>query len=123
MNTEQEPQAQADPEVVAWFYNQDPWGANTNDIVFEDPKDDRFTPLITLQSHREAMAYAKEFYEKKKDLEYTEAIAKKDDALDACVEALGTCRIMSKDNDGNYTIEVTPKIITSAITQAKGARK
>lgn len=54
---------------------------------------------------------------------WSEAIAKKDAALKACVKALETCRIMSKDNDGNYTIEATPKIITSAIKQAKDSLK
>lgn len=54
---------------------------------------------------------------------WREQCAKKDAALEACVDALGTCRIMSKDNDGNYTIEVTPKIITSAIKQAKDSLK
>ena len=36
--------------------------------------------------------------------------------LRQALEALGTCRIMGADADGNYTKEITPKVIQTAIT-------
>ena len=35
------------------------------------------------------------------------------------LEALGTCRIMSSDADGDYTKEVTPRVIQKAISAAR----
>ena len=36
--------------------------------------------------------------------------------LRMALEALDTCRIMGADADGNYTKEITPKVIQTAIT-------
>lgn len=130
--SKQEPQAQAEPEVVAEIHSDTlRWRVSDDHKIHECGH----AYLITLQSHREAMAgwnvtkrrLESQAYHAEQDaqklrahcVDYREAISKKDAALKVCVEALGTCRIMSKDNDGNYTIEATPKIITSAIKQAK----
>lgn len=32
-------------EPFVWYWNQDPWGANETDFVFEDPNDKRYQPL------------------------------------------------------------------------------
>ncbi len=42
-------------------------------------------------------------------------------ALRLALDALGMCRIMAADSDGNYTKEVTPKVITAAITACQEA--
>lgn len=84
-STNPQPQAQGKPEVVAWSYNQDPWGANTVDVVFADPNDNRYTPLITLQSHREAIIelHTEIGNQARKCSEYREALAKHRAALEA----------------------------------------
>ena len=38
-----------------------------------------------------------------------------DALLRQALDALGTCRIMGADADGNYTKEITPKVIQTAI--------
>lgn len=42
-------------------------------------------------------------------------------AAQVALDALGTCRIMGVDADGNYTREITPKVITKAIASLKEA--
>ena len=46
-------------------------------------------------------------------------ILAQDAALTAAREALEINRVMAKDDEGNYTREVTPKIITNAIAKIK----
>jgi hypothetical protein len=46
---------------------------------------------------------------------YQRTIQQMESALRQAHAALGTCRIMGADADGNYTIELTPKQITAAL--------
>ena len=48
-------------------------------------------------------------------------MSKQIDALKLALEALNTNRVMAKDSDGNYTREITPKLIVGAITAIKEA--
>lgn len=90
MNTEQEPQAQAEPEVVATVVSMH--GLTFGNLEISVPIG---TELITLQSHREA-------------------IAKKDAALQACVELMQYMRSVSSfERNGE---------IDAAITQAEEAQ-
>jgi hypothetical protein len=43
------------------------------------------------------------------------------EALTLALEALNTNRVMTKDSEGNYTREITPKLIVKAITAIKEA--
>jgi hypothetical protein len=43
------------------------------------------------------------------------------EVMKQALEALNTCRVMGADDDGNYTKEITPKVITSAITALRQA--
>lgn len=122
---EPEPQAQAaEPEVVAQIIRNE-----AGQIRICDANGDAFdmskfigAQFITLQSHREAMAEERkfnadnEFALAEKCQRLNEAIAKRDAALDACVEALRGIPL----SFGNlaYTEEVC-----AAITQAQEARK
>lgn len=45
----------------------------------------------------------------------------KDEALRMALDALGTCRVMAADKHGNYTREVTPKVVLTAIAALKAA--
>jgi hypothetical protein len=48
-------------------------------------------------------------------------MSNKREALEAALSALESERIMAKDGQGNYTIEVTPKRIIDAIEKVKAA--
>ena len=90
------PQAQAgEPEAAAWRNKET--GQLENAAAFAEPYNwgdkNRWEPLITLQAHREAMAEITRRFEELKrhgisHHVHNEAIAKKDAALKACVEAL-----------------------------------
>ena len=43
------------------------------------------------------------------------------EALKLALEALNTNRVMAKDSEGNYTREITPKLIVEAIAAIKAA--
>lgn len=122
MNTEQEPQAQAgEPDPL---YEVDTYGRLQATKPHSVSPGDKF---ITLQSHREAMAFATN---QAASAQYIldvalDAIAKKDAALDACVEALEASNDLI--GSGLYK-EAVPRAAavmksTAAITQAKEARK
>lgn len=114
-NIKPEPQAQAgEPEVVAYrtrlhrMRGAEYWGFNERNPFPGLPNSGE--PLITLQSHREAMA-------------------KKDAALRACAEALenlnalvwGECpSLLNEDSGGNSKFAIE---IDDAITQAKEVLK
>lgn len=119
-------QAQAEPEVVAytWF---DPAGVRHLDYIapsgWTAPHATDIDPLITLQAHREAMsAEAEKFQvllnriEPKIDA-LIDVIAKKDAALQACVEALQAST--------DPLVETTEwfQRASAAITQANEAMK
>lgn len=152
-----QPQAQGEPEVVAWcaltsggksiaYFDGKP-------MVMCGPVGNEHHPvaLITLQSHREALAkleygpLGKKFYE---ELSYSlqserddainkadtlsEAIAKKDAALDACVEAAAKAIYEQWESHSGYVAwveggnslmqEAARSIARAAITKIKEAR-
>lgn len=51
----------------------------------------------------------------------TEEALSVEDTLKLALEALNTNRVMAKDSEGNYTREITPKLIVEAITAIKEA--
>lgn len=152
--SKQEPQAQAGPEVVAWAMERT--DGLVLDVICPDEHESHeggYTiPLITLQSHREAMAKLQAEKDRTEEAlawatseaikylnqidEVQAVIVKKDAALDACVEALHE----SKQNilafaHGFYEEYGTTKQtlddfqdkqliaeIVAAITQADGAQ-
>lgn len=139
-----EPQAQAEPEVVAWCVLE-PWltGKFEAQDCFSDVALDAnvgWVPLITLQSHREAMAkleaangqlfeQGQKMYARIAGLEHDtkigaaalleayEAITAKDAALKACVDAL---RSAAPCHNQCGTLR---QQIDAAITQAQEAMK
>lgn len=120
MNTEQETQAQAEPEVVVWLLVERDGPCEFSYVQFEPTEG--YEPCITLQSHREAMA---DVYKNTHELvgqkiELLEAIAKKDAALDACVEALEEAKTYTSSPAWSPSMT---EDIEAAITQAKEARK
>lgn len=120
-------QAQEEPEVVAEFF-MNPHAYELSKLprkagdAFEVVKYDvgDGVPLITLQSHREAVQDQTIWYEKTIDA-HREAIAKKDateqelrQALQACVDALKSAKSAIKGREHTGFID-------AAITKAKGA--
>lgn len=127
MNTEQEPQAQAEPEVVAEYVEDETYG-HRRWKWGKLPTPEVGDKLITLQAHREAMAEITRRFEELKrhgisHHVHNEAIAKKDAALDACVEALGIADEFCDSHSADECPDTVALPIKSAITQAKKARK
>lgn len=114
--SKQEPQAQAEPEVVAWIDNQGFPHHKSHFQPLADMRNGKWKPLITLQSHREAIAAYQTKYELTAELlhEKREAIAKKDAALK---------EIVSKGSQTGYGKMALVLIAKAAIAQAREARK
>ena len=86
--------AQKDAEPVAWAMHRE------DGLVFD---------VICPEEHQS--------YEGKYTLPLFTRPAHDDTALlRQALEAMDTCRIMGADVDGNYTKEITPKVIQTAIT-------
>lgn len=123
-----EAQAQGEPEVVAWAMPRS--DGLVLDVICPDEHEahagDYTIPLITLQSHREAMkqlleanaSYAgRERWWNDRMFELEQRLAKKDAALLACVEALKLAKTIIMFNQ-RPTGNVGAATIDAAITHA-----
>lgn len=124
MTDKQEPQAQAEPVVFAVFRTDDDCG-HVDLIPFDRPLAvyDGME-LITLQSHREAMAVVQSACLESVTavrLAFEQTIAKKDAALDACVDALEGAKGNINPERG-FADEVELEI-DAAISKLNEARK
>ena len=94
------PACQDDVKPVAWIYDWDAEGELVRDWISTN-YDEAHSPTMGCHNIRPL---------------YTHPAHDDTALLRQALEALGICRIMGADVDGNYTKEITPKVIQTAIT-------